>query len=497
MKRTSGILLHVSSLPNEYGIGTFGTECYEFIDFLADAKQSLWEILPLNQTGFGDSPYSSCCSYSFNPYFISPDALVGQGLIEKSELTSFIDKTPFVDYGRLYNTRYDLLRKAFSRFDKKDAEFKKFLKKGEYKDYALYMTLKTHFNNKAFYDWPDEFKFRDKKALSAFEKEHQEDLAFWQYIQFEASNEWNMVKGYANENGVKIIGDMPLYVAYDSVDVWANPTIFKLDENLTPKKVAGVPPDYFSKTGQLWGNPVYDYDELEKQDFKWWTNRFKNTLKIYDFIRIDHFRGFDRYYEIDYGESTALNGKWVEVPSDKLFNKVHEKISDKKVIAEDLGIIDDGVRDLLKKVGYPGMRVLSFAFDGEENNAYLPENVEKNSICYTGTHDNDTLIGLIDHFSKWDYDNLVKGVKKSAKKLGLKVNCSTKTGLAKAIIKLGYASRADVFIIPMQDACLLNGDYRMNTPGREIANWTVKIPKKYFNTKTKNYLKELTIQYKR
>jgi len=497
MKRTSGILLHVSSLPNKYGIGTFGTESFKFIDFLVESDQKLWEILPLNQTGFGDSPYSSCCSYSFNPYFISPEALVGQGLLNKNELKKYEDNLSYIDYGKLYNTRYDLLRLAFSRFDKENAEFKAFVKKGKYKDYALYMTLKSALDNCPFYDWPDKFKFRDKKALKDIEIMYADELLFWQYIQFEASIEWEMVKGYANENGIEIIGDMPLYVAYDSVDVWANPEIFKLDENLTPKKVAGVPPDYFSKTGQLWGNPVYDYDALKKQNFKWWVDRFYETLKIYDYIRIDHFRGFDRYYEIGYGESTALNGKWVDVPSEELFNEVHKKISPSRVIAEDLGIIDDGVRELLKKLNYPGMRVLSFAFDGEDNNLYLPENIEKNSVCYTGTHDNDTLIGLIDHATKWDYDNLVNGVKKSAKKLGIRVNVSTKTGLAKAIIKLGYFSKANTFIIPMQDAVLLNGDYRMNTPGREIANWTLKIPEKYFSNSVKKYLKDLVQQSKR
>ena len=495
--RKSGILLHVSSLNNPYGIGTFGTECYEFIDYLVQSNQKIWEVLPLNQTGYGDSPYSSCCSYSFNPYFISPDALVGQGLIDIDELNEYLDNSKTIDYGKLYNTRFNLLRLAYSRFDKNNSGFRAFLRQGRYKDYALYMTIKSKFDNLPFYDWDDEYKFRDKDVLSKFAKENKEELYFWQFVQYEAILEWIMVKGYANANGVKIIGDMPLYVAYDSVDVWSNPDIFKLDKDLKPTKVAGVPPDYFSKTGQLWGNPVYDYDVLSKDDFSWWVNRFKESLKYFDYIRIDHFRGFDRYYEIDFGEETALNGKWVKVPSDALFTAVHKKVSKSKIIAEDLGIIDDGVRDLLKKVGYPGMRILSFAFDGQPDNLYLPQNIEKNSICYTGTHDNDTLIGLLESLPITDYQTLVTGVIKSLKKLGIKKQVSNDETLAKAIIELGFACKANTFIIPMQDVCLLNGEYRMNTPGVEMANWAIKIPDSCFSSKTLSYLKRLTNKYNR
>lgn len=497
MKRQSGVLLHVSSLPNKYGIGTFGTEAYEFIDFLSESKQSIWEILPLSQTGFGDSPYSSCCSYSFNPYFISLDALVGYGLLKRSELKSYIDDCKYVDYGRLYNTRYELLRKAFSRFNKIDEDFIKFVKKGAYKDYALYMTLRLKNDNKAFYDWADEYKYRNKDELKRFEKENKDELLFWQFIQFEAINQWLSLKTYANSKGVKIIGDLPLYVAYDSVDVWVNPNYFKLDERLTPKKVAGVPPDYFSKTGQLWGNPVYDYDEMRKDGFSWWTKRFVKTLKYYDYVRIDHFRGFDRFYEIDYGRDNAMFGNWIDVPSEKLFNAICKRVSKKRIIAEDLGIIDDGVINLLSRLDIPGMRILSFAFNSDETNPYLPENMEKKSVCYTGTHDNDTLIGLLDHFSEWDYCNFTNGVKRSLFLMGIKKSLNTKNSIARAVCELGFASKSDIFIIPMQDVALLNSDYRMNTPGREIANWTLKMPKRYFGKKYSNYLKSMTLKYKR
>ncbi len=489
--------MHVSALPNKYGIGSFGIECYEFIDFLVGAKQKIWEILPLCQTVFGDSPYSSCCSYSFNPYFISLEILERNGLLTKEELKRSEDDAPYIDYGKLYFTRYDLLRAAFSRFDKKNAGFRAFVRRGKFKSYALFMALKKKFNNIGFYDWPSEYKYRDRAALRDFAARESEELLFWQFLQYEAESQWRMVKGYAKANGVKIIGDLPLYVAYDSVDVWENPRIFKLDENLTPKKVAGVPPDYFSKTGQLWGNPVYNYDELAKDGFKWWVNRFVSALKNYDYVRIDHFRGFDRYYEIDYGRPDALIGEWVKVPSEKLFDSIHKRVSRKRIIAEDLGIIDDGVRDLLAKVGYPGMRILSFAFNGEEDNTYLPEKLEKNSVCYTGTHDNDTLIGLLDHFDKWDYENMVRGVAASLKKFGLSRSLKTKKALARAVIELGYASKADTFIIPLADAAYLGGEYRMNTPGREIANWTVKMPGSAFSTRVRDRLAKLTVKYKR
>ncbi len=497
MKRKSGVLLHISALPSKYGIGSFGSESYEFIDFLKKSKQSVWEILPLNQTGFGDSPYSSCCSYSFNPYFISLESLYGQGLLTKKELKENEDTGRFIDYGKLYNERFVVLKKAFSRFDKAKKEFVSFVKKGDYKDYALYMTLKLKFNNRGFYDWPYEYKYRNPCALEEFEKENIEDVLFWQFLQYEASLSWIVLKGYAKASGIEIIGDLPLYVAYDSVDVWCNPQLFKLDENLVPKKVAGVPPDYFSATGQLWGNPVYNYDKMSEDGYKWWVNRFVSALKYYDYVRIDHFRGFDRFYEIDYGKSDATEGEWVTVPSEELFEKIHKRVSKKRIIAEDLGIIDDGVIQLLEKTGYPGMRILSFAFNGEENNPYLPQNINENSICYTGTHDNETLIGLLEQFSDEDYKTFKNNVKNSIRKLNIKKTVNSPQSVAKAVIELGFASKSYLFILPMQDIALLGKDYRMNTPGREIANWTLRVPQKCFSNKNSEYVANLAIKYKR
>lgn len=487
----------VFSLPSKYGIGDFGEQCYKFIDYLCETGQSVWQILPLVQTGYGNSPYSSVSSESFNPYFISPKELVKKGLLSEEETEFSLYDGKYVDYGFLYSVRFPLLKKAFSRFDKNDEEFVAFLKEGKAYDYALFMTLKYESGQKHFYEWDDKYKYRDKTALDAFAKNYREEILFWQFIQFEAEREWFAVKKYANANGVEIFGDMPLYVAHDSVDVWKNPELFKLDENLMPTDVAGVPPDYFCADGQLWGNPVYDYAAHEKDGFFWWSERVKNALKLFDLLRIDHFRGLDRFYSVKAGSENAKNGEWVDVPSDKLFAAVHSKIDKSRVVAEDLGIIDDGVRILLKKTGYPGMKVLSFAFNGESQNPYLPESIEENSVCYTATHDNDTLKGLIESMSEWDYSNLVNGVKNSLNELGIKGDVSCTDGLISAIVELGFASKSKLFIMPVQDALKYGSDYRINEPGSvKPQNWAVKFDFGEIE-KTKDVVKELTERYNR
>ncbi len=454
----------------------------------------MWQILPLVQTGFGDSPYSSVASDSFNPYFISLDGLKESGLITASEAKFAQMEEGLIDYGKLYAVRYPLLRKAFSRFDKEDKKFKKFLSDKEYYDYALFMAIKYASEQKHFYEWDKPLRDRDEKALKKFAKDYKEEIAFWQFVQFLAKTEWLKLKKYANDNGIEILGDMPLYVALDSVDVWKNPHLFKLDEDFKPKKVAGVPPDYFSKTGQLWGNPVYDYAEHKKQGYVWWAERINKALKVYDYVRIDHFRAFDRYYEIDAGALDATEGEWVEVPSKELFEAVHKTVDKTRIIAEDLGIIDDGVRGLLKHVGYPGMKILSFAFNGDENNLYLPENIEENSVCYTGTHDNDTLLGLIKSATEWDKNNLTLGVKKSLTKFNIKGKTNTDIDIAKSIILLGAYSKSATFIMPLQDVLLKDSDYRINEPGTiKNQNWSVRFKTSDFNKITAKRLKKLTI----
>ena len=488
----------IFSLPSKYGIGGFGKECYEFIDFLKGAGQKVWQILPLVQTGYGNSPYSSVSSSSFNPYFISPDLLVEEGLISESETIFALSDNKYINYGELYSVRYPMLRKAFSRFDRNCEEFVAYKESKESYDYALFMSLKYESGQKHFYEWDTKFKYRDAYALNKFATDFSEEVDFWQFVQFTAKKQWLAVKDYANSQGVSIMGDMPLYVALDSVDVWVNPELFKLDENFVPKKVAGVPPDYFCEDGQLWGNPVYDYDKHKEDGFSWWIRRLQKTLSIFDYVRIDHFRGLDRYYEIDFGAENARQGEWINVPSDEFFSALHDNVDKDKIVAEDLGIIDDGVRELLSKVGYPGMKILSFAFNGEDGNLYLPERIEENSVCYTGTHDNDTLMGLITGASQWDYGNLVRGVQKSLKLMNVCGSTDSFSSIVQAITELGCASKARLFILPMHDVLHLATDYRINEPGTvKEQNWAIRYSEDDFSVGVARKLKNLAERYGR
>ncbi|MBQ3046537.1 MAG: 4-alpha-glucanotransferase [Clostridia bacterium] len=498
MERSCGVLMPIFSLPSKYGMGSFGRESYEFVDFLKASGQKIWQILPLVQTGYGNSPYSSVASESFNPYFISLDLLKEQGLLTATELKFALSNSETIDYGELYAVRYPLLRKAFSRFDKTDKAFLSFVRKKSALDYALFMAIKYASGQKDFYEWDEPFKTRDPKALKKFETDYKDEVLFWQFVQFEGGREWKALKKYANKNGIKIMGDMPLYVALDSVDVWCNPSLFKLDQDFMPTKVAGVPPDYFCEDGQLWGNPVYDYDEHVKDDFSWWTNRVKKALSVYDYVRIDHFRAIDRYYEIDRGMPDAKKGEWIDVPSKELIDRINQTVGENRIIAEDLGIIDDGVRELLKYAGYPGMKILSFAFNGEPENLYLPERIEENSVCYTGTHDNDTLKGLVCGASDWDKGNLYSGVANSLSLMGINKYPKTDLELIDAIIELGYACKANTFIIPMQDVLRLGTEYRVNQPAtvRE-QNWAVRLKKEHFKKSVANRLNKLSKKYDR
>ncbi|MGN0822722.1 MAG: 4-alpha-glucanotransferase, partial [Candidatus Gallimonas sp.] len=317
--RAAGVLCHVSSLPGEYGIGTFGKEARRFVRRLAESGVKYWQILPLVQTGFGDSPYSSVCCTSGNPYFIDLETLAGQGLLTKKQLRAARLGRGDVDYGALYRSRYDVLRKAYARFDRNDGTFRAFVESGAAEDYALFMTAKKVFGGACFSAWDRDVRFREKAAMERLRTEHRDEYEFWQFLQYEFSRQWFALKGYANSLGIKVIGDMPLYVAYDSADVWAHPELFKLDEDLNPIAVAGVPPDYFSATGQLWGNPVYDWEAQKKDGYFWWKRRISEALNIYDVLRIDHFRGFDRYYEIPAGAETAVTGEWRDGPKSELF----------------------------------------------------------------------------------------------------------------------------------------------------------------------------------
>ena len=470
--RSAGVLLHISSLPGKYGIGSLGKEAYRFAKRLARAGVRYWQILPLVQTGYGDSPYQSVSCSSGNPYFIDLDLLEGQGLLTKKELKPLRRKGD-VDYGALYTERYQTLRTAYSRFFFDSAEFRAYVDEGTHEDYALFMTAKTVFGG-SFCDWEEGIRRREPQALEKLRTDYHEEYLFWQFLQYEFDLQWKALKEYCNSLGIRIIGDIPLYVAYDSADVWAHPELFKLDGELKPAKVAGVPPDYFSETGQLWGNPVFDWAAHKKEDYRWWRARLAQALKTYDLVRIDHFRGLDRYYEIDAGEETAVNGAWQDGPKDELFKGVDLS----RIIAEDLGEMDDGVRSLIRRTGLPGMKVLLFAFDGDEDNAFLPHNIHENSVCYTGTHDNDTVAGYVKSLTAEEFLLLRSRVAKELDLVGMNIRIGqTPERFAKTLTEIAMASSADLAVVPVQDLMGLDNACRMNHPGTNGGNWCWRLKK--------------------
>lgn len=473
-ERGAGVLLHISSLPNEYGIGSLGKEAYAFADFLALSKIKYWQILPLVQTGYGDSPYQSVCCTSGNPYFIDLEALARAGLLTEEELNG--QKTPLgkVDYGALYQNRYAALRRAYSRFDCADPRFAAFEKSGAFEDYALFMAIKTK-TGKNFADFPDDLKFRREYALTKFKNENPEEYRFWLFLQYEFREQWKKLKEYVNGKGIKIIGDIPLYVAYDSSDVWARPELFTLDENYALTDVAGVPPDYFSATGQLWGNPLYRWDRLEEEGYGWWIARVEAASRLYDVIRIDHFRGLDRYFDIAAGASTAECGEWKDGPKKALFDEIERRLGKLEIIAEDLGILDDGVVALRDGCGFPGMKILLFAFDGDENNAYLPANTQENSVTYTGTHDNDTVLGYLETLTDAQFKVFAKSLRKALRSEGAIAAVYDRKSAARAMTVCALANRSRLAVVPMQDILLFGNEHRMNTPSTKQGNWQFRL----------------------
>lgn len=486
-KKSAGVLCHISSLPGKYGIGSLGAEAYAFAKKLSSCKVKYWQVLPLVQTGYGNSPYSSVACGSLNPYFIDLAALYKQGLLTKAELKG-AQRTGSVDYGALYRERYPLLRKAFSRFFFDAPDFRAYVNEGKSEDYALFMTAKTVYGG-SFCDWDEPLKRREPSALEALRTEYHEEYLFWHFLQYEFQMQWHSLKAYCNKLGIKIIGDIPLYVAYDSADVWANPELFKLDKDLKPACVAGVPPDYFSETGQLWGNPIYDWKAQEKDGFTWWKARFSSAFELYDVVRIDHFRGIDAYYEIPANATDARGGTWQKGPGEKLF----EGLDKSKIIAEDLGVIDEGVTALLKKTGFPGMKVLLFAFDGNPDNPFLFKNIPENSICYTGTHDNDTVNGYTEKLSAEEYILFRSRLASSLSDAGIALNLDKGAKkIPEAFIRLAFQSKAKIAIIPIQDILGLGGETRMNYPGKEEGNWEFRLEAPFTGSaarKLKNLIK--------
>ena len=493
MDRSSGVIMHISSLPGKYGIGTFGEEAYKFGDFLKEAGQKYWQILPLGPTSFGDSPYQSFSAFAGNPYFIDFDLLRKDGLLEKEDYESvdFGSNEEDIDYGIIFRNKMKVLRKAYENSKSKDIkELKLFIEEEDawLDDYALYMSVKNSFDLRSWQTWDEDIRLRKPEAMFKYKEELKDDISYWKFLQFEFFKQWTKLKTYLNELGIEIIGDMPIYVAEDSADVWANPDAFMLDkETLRPLKVAGCPPDIFSATGQLWGNPIYDWNHMEKDHYKWWIDRIRQSFKIYDVLRIDHFKGFESYWSIPYGDKTAENGEWVKGPGIKVFNAIKDALGDVNIITEDLGTLTEETIKLRNDTGYPGMKILTFAFDSDYNNPFLPHNYDKNFIVYTGTHDNDTVRGWMEKTGEKEY------VEKAIEYLKL----TEEEGYSWGFIRSAWSSVADIAIAQMQDFLDLGNSARMNLPSTLGINWRWRMKARAYDNKLAKRMKEMTKIYGR
>ena len=498
MPRTSGILLHPTSLPSPYGIGDLGRSAYEFIDFLAQAGQHLWQVLPLTHTGFGDSPYQSFSAFAGQPLLIDPRHLIRLGLIGGWELTDCPIADPsHVDYGQVIPWKEKVLALAYSRFPQKrheipgmDQSFQEFCESNRYwlDDYALFMACKKLHHGADWLHWPDEYRCPTLEFKAGLFKSMHEDIEYYRFIQFLFFDEWKRIKKYANDHGIRIIGDIPIFVSMDSADVWANQHLFQLDSKGYPTRVAGVPPDYFSATGQLWGNPLYRWEYHRQTGYAWWTLRMANCMKLYDVVRIDHFRGFDEYYSIPYGDKTAEFGHWEKGPGIELFQTLEKNLGKLNVIAEDLGLLTDSVVELVEESGFPGMKVLQFAFDENEDSPYLPHRYERNCIVYTGTHDNETTRGWFRNLSQHDR-NFAKAY----------VGCEGRheTAAVWSMIRAAMASVADRCVVPVQDYLCLGNEARINEPSTLGDNWKWRIKKGQLTEKTLEKIYKMTKIYGR
>lgn len=462
MNRAVGVLMPVSSLPSPCGIGTLGKQAYKFVDFLKASGCGLWQVLPLLPTSYGDSPYSSFSAFALNHYFIDLDLLCEDGLLKREEYASLDwgDDKRRADYGKLYYLRVNVLKKAFARFDCSKPEWTKFIKKGKYRDYALFMSLKDKFGGAPCEQW-GEFSEYNEQLVSKFEREHSQEVLFWQFTQFIFLRQWKELKTFAHRRGVKIIGDIPLYVARDSVEMWKyKKELFLLDGEGNPAVQAGVPPDAFSETGQLWGNPVYNWEKMRGEGYEWWHKRIKEGLELYDVLRIDHFIGFVRYYCIPAGEKDARVGEWRKGPGAELF----EGFENRGIIAEDLGIVVDEVRQAIKKTGYPGMKILQHAFDGSEDNEHRPSNYIENCVAYTGTHDNEMLKAKLLSMNEWEYQTMLRVLKEECERAGIEAKCESVESVCGTILRLLFASRANIIIFPLQDVLCMGNEGRINVP---------------------------------
>ena len=488
--RSSGVLMHITSLPGPYGVGTMGRQAYSFVDFLKSAGQSFWQILPLTPTGYGDSPYQSCSAFAGNPYLIDFEMLAEEGLLTEEELQTphWCDSENRADFGLQYRSKLPMLRKAYERFQG-GRDFDSFcLKHSDWlSDFALYMALKDRFHGAPWYQWEKGLKFRNYDAIWNIRRQLKKEIRFYQFVQYLFYRQWDALHAYADSRGVKIIGDVPIYVPLDSVDVWKNPELFQLDADLNPEMVAGVPPDGFTADGQLWGNPLYRWDVMEKAGFGWWIHRLKAAGTLYDVIRLDHFRGFEAYWAVPYGDKNARRGKWVKGPDRAFIDTIKKELPDLPLIAEDLGFLTQEVLDLRDQSGYPGMKVLEFAFDSREPCDYLPHTYIKNTVCYTGTHDNMTM-------RQW-FDTASSDAVAYATEY---MNLSQKEGLVWGTIRTAISSVSDLCVVQMQDYLNLGAEARMNFPGTLSSdNWSWRMEPGSLTPELAEKIRRLTVLYDR
>ena len=492
MKRCSGVLMPMSSLPSPYGIGTMGKSAYQFVDFLKRSGQHYWQLLPLGPTSYGDSPYASFSTFAGNPYFIDLDLLVRDKLLKRGEIAQHFwgADEERVDYGAIYESRFSVLRKAYERgvslfadaFAAFRAENAQWLE-----NYALFMALKAHFGMKSWVEWEDEdVRLRRPDALERFRRELADDVSFYAFLQFLFFRQWNALRDYAHEKGIEFIGDVPIYVALDSADVWSEPQFFQLDETNLPTEVAGCPPDAFTEDGQLWGNPLYDYDRMKQDGFGWWIRRIEGVSKLYDVIRIDHFRGFESYWAVPYGDDTARRGHWVKGPGMDLVGVLTSWFHDLRFIAEDLGYTTPEVEKLLKDSGLPGMRVLEFGFDPNGDAPYMPHNCPPHSVCYIGTHDNETVRGWVPCL-----DRKTRSFAKSY------MHITEDEGWCWGMIRTGMSTPSELFVLQMQDALELPRQARMNTPGTASGNWQWRMRADAITPELAKKLRSYTQTYRR
>lgn len=491
--RMAGVLLHPTSLPGAFGIGELGGEAYRFVDWLVQARQRVWQVLPLGPTGFADSPYAAFSAFAGNPLLVSLQRLQDEGLLTWDDFVDY----PFlpedrVDYGAVIPAKMGVLRRAYERWKAQgDEEAKRGLEHFReqhafwLEDFALFMALKEAYGGRAWTEWDRDLASRNRDALNRARRELADEVQFHCFVQYCFVRHWCDLKRYANAQGVLVMGDMPIFVAHDSADVWAKPEMFHLDEDGNPTFVAGVPPDYFSPTGQRWGNPVYRWDVMRTQSYRWWIERFRWTLQMVDIVRVDHFRGFSAYWQVPASEPTAVKGRWVKVPGKELFRSLQRELGELPIVAEDLGIITPDVTRLRKGLGFPGMRVLQFAFDGDPDNLYLPYNYEPDTVVYTGTHDNDTLVGWFGGLSEEEKQRVYDYIGRED------------ISVPWEMIRLAYASVARLAIVPLQDWLGLGSEARMNQPGRESGNWQWRCRREHLNEGLAHAIAKMCMVYGR